>query len=93
MAGTGTASSTTPVHNGDNPWKPSHALSNIGPYNEATLAADRTRAYMASFNGGGDPVTALAVRSQSAESSVAERNAEVMRQLQHNLAIVAQEGS
>lgn len=41
---------------------------------------------MATRNGGGDPVTALALRGGTTESSIAERRAEVIQHLRDNVA-------
>ncbi|KAK8095039.1 hypothetical protein PG997_001724 [Apiospora hydei] len=46
---------------------------------------DNTQSYMATKNGGGDPVTALALRSESASQSTAERQARVKREVTASL--------
>ncbi|KAI1281613.1 hypothetical protein F5Y07DRAFT_265256 [Xylaria sp. FL0933] len=79
MAGPTTAS----VYNGNQPAKPPHKFSGLGPGDES-LAQERLQSYISTRNGGGDPVTALGMRDQTPLSSMSERHAEVLRSLAYN---------
>ncbi|KAI1187761.1 hypothetical protein F5B17DRAFT_398246 [Nemania serpens] len=76
-------SSNTPVYNGEQPTKPPHVFS--APTTAALLAQERLNSYMGTYNGGGDPVTALGVRSTTAASSVEKRLTKVSQCLRENV--------
>ncbi|KAI3323995.1 hypothetical protein HD806DRAFT_535111 [Xylariaceae sp. AK1471] len=77
------AGSSTPVYNGEHPVKIPHNFSN--PTDAGSLAQQRLQSYMATRDGGGDPVTALALRGGTTESSISERRAEVIQNLRDNV--------
>lgn len=56
----------------------------MGPGSPGSAPSTTTEtlySYMATKNGGGDPVTALALRDESSEDSAAARNADVIGKL------------
>ncbi|KAI1199382.1 hypothetical protein F5X97DRAFT_322573 [Nemania serpens] len=81
-------STNAPMYNGEHPAKPAHVFSTS--VDAARLAQGQLSAYMGTYNGGGDPVTALGVRGTAAVSSVAKRQTDVVRCLQENVALYEQ---
>ncbi|KAI8946110.1 hypothetical protein F4801DRAFT_565730 [Xylaria longipes] len=79
-------STTVSMVNGTRPVKPPHKFSepHLATSNNS-LSQQRVHSYMATRNGGGDPVTALSVRGVTADSSVSERHARVLRNLTDSL--------
>ncbi|KAI1816611.1 hypothetical protein GGS20DRAFT_199885 [Poronia punctata] len=78
MPGSGSISNMTTYFGRIND-KSNHTMSNIGPTDKVIMSADRTREFMSSFNGGGDPVTALGVRGN--QTNPGSRAADVSRQI------------
>ncbi|KAI3323994.1 hypothetical protein HD806DRAFT_535110 [Xylariaceae sp. AK1471] len=70
---------------GEHPAKEPHKFST--QTDKDSLAQQRVMSYMATQNGGGDPVTALAVRGKTSASSISERRDEVARLLRDNTAL------
>ncbi|KAI0469391.1 hypothetical protein F4859DRAFT_488015 [Xylaria cf. heliscus] len=74
------ASTTISVVNGNCSVKPPHKFSGSPLTTDNTsFSQQRVHSYMATRNGGGDPVTALGVRGVAADSSVSGRHAELLR--------------
>ncbi|KAK7947745.1 uncharacterized protein PG986_008631 [Apiospora aurea] len=73
-------SSDQSIYGGAAPSKHSHAVTDqIKSPSKKSMSKKKTKSYMAEINGGGDPVTALALRSGS--QSADERRAKVEREL------------
>ncbi|KAI0449042.1 hypothetical protein F5B21DRAFT_495644 [Xylaria acuta] len=83
-------STTTPMVNDDQPIKPPHTFS--VPTNDSPHSQRRVQSYMATRNGGGDPVTALGVRGLAPEASVLRRTSQVHRDLTDILTLLERNG-
>ncbi|KAI1488910.1 hypothetical protein F5X96DRAFT_44997 [Biscogniauxia mediterranea] len=82
------AASTRSVAYGNHPPKEPHRFSTnstASPGHESE-AARRVHDFMASKNGGGDPVTALGVRGETSASSVTARLSQVLHDANASLA-------
>ncbi|KAK8095041.1 hypothetical protein PG997_001726 [Apiospora hydei] len=68
--------------------KPSHFVSeNTRSPSKSSISRKHVNSYMKSKNGGGDPVTALALRPTSSQSA-ADRQAKVKREMSASLAVL-----
>ncbi|KAH8157618.1 hypothetical protein CIB48_g10629 [Xylaria polymorpha] len=95
-------STTTPMVNGhtndvlcptsDQSTKPPHRFSTPTNNNNTSLGEQRVHSYMATRNGGGDPVTALGVRGLAPEASVSRRTSQVLQDLANALTIIRRQG-
>ncbi|KAK7947746.1 uncharacterized protein PG986_008632 [Apiospora aurea] len=55
------------------------------PPSKSETSRSSVHSYMSTKNGGGDPVSALALRSESSSQSAAERQAKVQREMAASL--------
>jgi hypothetical protein len=79
----------TAMYHSEHPAKAPHKFST--QTDRDSLSQQRVTSYMTSQNGGGDPITALAVRDKSTTSSISDRNAKVARLLHDNMALYENE--
>ncbi|KAK8038503.1 hypothetical protein PG993_006914 [Apiospora rasikravindrae] len=75
-------SSAQSVCGGATPSKPSHAIAaQTGSPSKESMAKKQTRSYMSTKNGGGNSVTALALRPETSAQSTAQRLERVAREM------------
>ncbi|KAK8133396.1 hypothetical protein PG984_005408 [Apiospora sp. TS-2023a] len=80
-------SSDRGIYGGATPIKPSHAIKDqVQSPSKKSMSKRNTKSYISTKNGGGDPVTALALRSESSSQSTADRQARVAREMAAALA-------
>ncbi|KAK8009354.1 hypothetical protein PG991_011905 [Apiospora marii] len=80
-------SSDQSVYGGATPSKPFHAIkASTRDPSKKSMSKRNTKAYMSTKNGGGDPVTALALRPESSSQSTTERQERVTREMAEALA-------
>ncbi|KAK8076863.1 hypothetical protein PG996_003033 [Apiospora saccharicola] len=74
------------TQNSATPRKPPTAITaNTAPTLETEISRNNVQCFMYTKNSGGDPVTALGLRSDSASQSTAERLARVQREMTASL--------
>ncbi|KAK8009355.1 hypothetical protein PG991_011906 [Apiospora marii] len=76
-----TRSSEQSIYGGATPSKPSHAIHEKVKSSKKSIAKGKVDSFMSTINGGGDPVTAVALRPGSSSGSAAERRARIEREM------------
>ncbi|RYP51745.1 hypothetical protein DL768_002968 [Monosporascus sp. mg162] len=80
-----TGSSNKSIYDGHTPSKEPHRFTALPDPDQGAMAARRIDEFMVTKNGGGDPITALALRPSNPKTIKAARKNEVKRALTENL--------
>ncbi|KAK8009356.1 hypothetical protein PG991_011907 [Apiospora marii] len=79
-------SSVQSLYDGSTPPKPLNSITaQTNPTSKKSMAKKQTQSYISTKYGGGDPVTALALRPESSAQSITQRQGRLERELAESL--------